>query len=1531
MSNNFVLKVGVKIDGAQVQKELETLSKKSVISTVAKFDGKEAIKTVTAYTGKLGELYTATRYSTLSGVTLSNTITKVTENVKDAKGAISRLGSEMVTTVSKVLKFAAATAVIMAFKQAVSEAVEIIHNFDDSLTEFNKVTDFTDKQLKSLISDLGEVGKTVARTTTEMVDAATEFAKSGNYSESQLVALSKTATMYQNIADSELSAGDAASYIISQMKAFNISAEDSMQIIDKTNEVSNNFAVSSTDISSALTKTSSSLSAYGNTIDDTIGLITAGTEIMTHQAGKVGRGLRSIGANIANLASSAGELSFQVNGATETISLLNKETGDMLSTRAVLEEISKSWEKMTNEEKAALAIQLSGKTQIDVFTSVLSNFDTVIKASETSMNSFGSAERENEKVMESLTAKINQMKTEFESLVLGTDGQEFLKNLADIVTNILKIINTLGGLKTILVAIGGILITLNINKITLNISYLLGNLSKLKDGVVTFFKSLKDIKGILSTLKGSLEQYGAAMQVATMNSEGLALAEEAVAAEGAAAASAIQGIIGVAALLVVGTMAVVSAIKQQREEQERARKETIENLSNELSAMDSLLKQLKNETISKEQLASLLSGTLSDAYIDELNAIKDTNAAREKAIELVEKEAKAKAEELLKTGLTDYQEAGATLYDDDTKNTVLYSMYDGYTGQLYPSYDFLGSLADWKPENYDFSSLYEYRDWLSEVIDKYHEEMFGLDENSKKYKQLQNGLSEVQKAYSDVTSKIDTAEITITQFNQALELLGKTKDYNIVKTEKEKKAEEDALEVVAAGYGITVEQAKELQQAVEENGTTWDEEAEKAGYVTKALEGSVEAINNAESAFKDAMSALDDFSSSYQTLSSAVDEYNSSGELSLSTIDNLLKLSNDYLSALQFQDGQLHLNEESLSKIANARIDEAEAMAVQEAQAQLAAIAEGNYNQTLAESSSASSIAQIAAQAAGASISASAEDALVAAESWATAWEAIANGYVKIDTNNWEQVKQVEESLKTRLGTIEQLRGNLGKFTSTTKGNTKATRDNTKAVDENTEALKKKKEAQQEVVDGLEDEIDEYERVIKYIQGKLKDEIDALKDARDAEVDKINEKIDSLEKLKDAEDKYWEDRISELRAANDELEKGIELEQLEEALAKAKSQKVKVYKDGKFVWDTNSEAVSKATDDIAAFKRKQAYEDQLAELEHFREQSKDKYDAQIRDYEEHIQKIKDGYDKQIAALQKYLDRFNLGIKKYEKEQDRLLALQKTGIDFESNNWKNRLKNLDGFVKKYTNKLKSLKKEQKELNKISKELSKLQSNTNTNNSGGGGGDNNNNNKNNNNINNNKKYTPPKIEKPYTVFKILGEYKTSGEATSKIAPLSGEGMIKYKDKYVVYRKVGIYGDSLTASARATGLTVASKGKSKYGFKQFANGTPYVDKDQIALVGENPNKELVIGSKINNGVMMKLNQGTGVVNAQSTNTLAKMLNSINPNRSFNMADNTKEVSQTFNFDSIVLPNVTNGDEFANEISTKFSQYVRQYKLKF
>ena len=126
---------------------------------------------------------------------------------------------------------------------------------------------------------------------TEMLSSATEFVKTGA-SEEEAAQLAKVAELYRNIADEQVSSSDAASLLTSQMKAFNITARESTHIIDAINAVSNNYAVSSSDISSALTKTSSAMAVLGNSFEETIGLVTAGSEIMTGQATKVARGLK---------------------------------------------------------------------------------------------------------------------------------------------------------------------------------------------------------------------------------------------------------------------------------------------------------------------------------------------------------------------------------------------------------------------------------------------------------------------------------------------------------------------------------------------------------------------------------------------------------------------------------------------------------------------------------------------------------------------------------------------------------------------------------------------------------------------------------------------------------------------------------------------------------------------------------------------------------------------------------------------------------------------------------------------------------------------------------------------------------------------------------------------------------------------------------------------------------------------------------------------------------------------------------------
>jgi hypothetical protein len=85
-------------------------------------------------------------------------------------------------------------------------------------------------------------------------------------------------------------------------------------------------------------------------------------------------------------------------------------------------------------------------------------------------------------------------------------------------------------------------------------------------------------------------------------------------------------------------------------------------------------------------------------------------------------------------------------------------------------------------------------------------------------------------------------------------------------------------------------------------------------------------------------------------------------------------------------------------------------------------------------------------------------------------------------------------------------------------------------------------------------------------------------------------------------------------------------------------------------------------------------------------------------------------------------------------------------------------------------------------------------------------------------------------------------------------------------------------------------------------------------------------VLGSKVNTGggKFLHLSKGSGVVNAESTRTLAGILNGIN---NVPVTNNSRSVQQSFNFGTISLPNVTNAESFVDALSTKFNNYSIQY----
>lgn len=132
-----------------------------------------------------------------------------------------------------------------------------------------------------------------------MLQATTEFRKNG-FNDEDAAQLGQIASMYQNVSDEAISAGDSASFIIAQLTAFGDSmagfsseAEKATHVIDAVNEVANNFSVSSADLANNLGNMSAVMAQTGASFEESLGMLTAITEV-TRNASKASRGNKSL-------------------------------------------------------------------------------------------------------------------------------------------------------------------------------------------------------------------------------------------------------------------------------------------------------------------------------------------------------------------------------------------------------------------------------------------------------------------------------------------------------------------------------------------------------------------------------------------------------------------------------------------------------------------------------------------------------------------------------------------------------------------------------------------------------------------------------------------------------------------------------------------------------------------------------------------------------------------------------------------------------------------------------------------------------------------------------------------------------------------------------------------------------------------------------------------------------------------------------------------------------------------------------------
>lgn len=290
---------------------------------------------------------------------------------------------------------------------SVKQMTQEILKLDKALTELRRVASDSisiDTVFKGALQLSKELGNNIHDVMQAVNDLARTF---GDFNERQLLAITRTAILMSNVSD--LTAQDATNTLVGTMNAFNISAEESIRIVDALNEVDNDYAISTQQLATGLSKSASTSKTFGVTLEENIGHITAIGAVTMESGNIIGNSLKTIYSRITTMDESRGVL--QSVGVA-----IDDMNGNVRDASDIIEDLASRWNYLSDSERQNIAVKVAGRYQLSRFLALMNNYETAQNAIVTAVHSEGSAMRENAEYLKSFEARINSLKNTWTEL-----------------------------------------------------------------------------------------------------------------------------------------------------------------------------------------------------------------------------------------------------------------------------------------------------------------------------------------------------------------------------------------------------------------------------------------------------------------------------------------------------------------------------------------------------------------------------------------------------------------------------------------------------------------------------------------------------------------------------------------------------------------------------------------------------------------------------------------------------------------------------------------------------------------------------------------------------------------------------------------------------------------------------------------------------------------------------------------------------------------------------------------------------------
>ena len=316
-------------------------------------------------------------------------------------GAANEFQKSLDASNARVIAFGASAGLIYTVEKAFTSLIKSTIDVQKSLTDINVILNVSTNTLNQFGNSLFDIAKNTGQTFNVVAQAATELSRQGLGLEETLKR-TRDALILTRL--SGLDTVTAVEALTATINSFSNAALDSTTIINKLANVDAAFAVSSADLAEAIKRVGSSAQDVGVDFNELLAIVTSVQQTTARGGAVIGNSLKTIFTRIQR---------------TETLDQLEQLgiqvrnlEGDTLPAIQILSNLSNTFNKLGDSQRAQVAESVGGVFQINILKAALADlgkeYSTYNNALKTASSATNEAITRNEALNQTLSSLINK-------------------------------------------------------------------------------------------------------------------------------------------------------------------------------------------------------------------------------------------------------------------------------------------------------------------------------------------------------------------------------------------------------------------------------------------------------------------------------------------------------------------------------------------------------------------------------------------------------------------------------------------------------------------------------------------------------------------------------------------------------------------------------------------------------------------------------------------------------------------------------------------------------------------------------------------------------------------------------------------------------------------------------------------------------------------------------------------------------------------------------------------------------------------